>query len=208
MNPRRRRLLPILLLLFSVVAIPSIGCGGGGGGSDGGVVTPTLQAVFTESNLVQLADRVKLLQGSASGTNVTVQVVLFGPSTSSDIYGWAFDVVISNPAVVEFVAASASAGTTLTPCPGNNLALQANQQTAGGVTSVVVGLTKLGNCAGNGVPAGNNVVVSLTFKVKAAGTSTLTFGGSPSPLAVDSNLAPIGSIAFDPGAATLQGVQQ
>lgn len=207
MTHPRHRMLPILLFLFSVAAIPSIGCGGGGS-DDGGVVNPTLSAVFTESTLVELGDRVKLLQGSASGANVTTQVVLFGPTTSSDIYGWAFDVVISNPAVVEFVAASATAGTTLTPCPGNNLALQASQQTAGGVTSVVVGLTKLGNCAGNGVPAGSHVVVSLTFRVKAVGSSNLTFGGVGGPRALDSNLATIGSIAFDPGSATLQGVQQ
>jgi hypothetical protein len=139
---------------------------------------------------------------------VTTQVTLFGPSTSADIYAWAFDVVISNPNVVEFVAGSAQMGTTLTTCPGQNLALQASQQTAGGVTSVVVGLSKLGTCAGNGVPAGSHVVVSLTFRVKTTGSSSLTFGGPGGPRALDSNLAPIGSIEFDTGAATLQGVQQ
>jgi hypothetical protein len=200
-------MLPILLLSFSVAAIPAVGCGGGGSG-DGGVVTPTLTAVFTESSLVELGNRVKLQSASASGANVTLEVTLFGPSTSNDIYGWAFDVVISNPNVVEFVAGSAQAGPMLVPCPGNSLSVQATQQTANNGTSVVVGVSKLGTCAGNGVAAGSHVVVRLTFRVKAAGTSTLTFGGAASPRALDSNLATIGSIEFDAGAATLQGVQQ
>ena len=208
MTAPRTRLLPVLLCGFAIAAIPSIGCGGGGGDSDGGAVPPALTAVFSESALVELGDRVKLVQGSASGANVTTRVVLFGPSTSTDIYGWAFDVVLSNPNVVEFVGGSATAGSMLTPCAGGSLSVQASQQTAGGTTSVVVGVSKLGSCAGNGVPAGEHVVVQLTFRVKTTGSSTLTFGGSVSPRALDSNLAPIGSIEFDAGAATLQGVQQ
>lgn len=200
------RTFPIVLFLLVLAALPSIGCGGGGS-DDGGVVNPGLTAVFSESALVELGNRVKLQSASASGATVSLDVTLFGPSTSTDIFGWAFDVVISNPNVVEFVAGSAAAGSMLTPCPGNNLSVQATQQTAGNVTSVVVGVSKLGSCAGNGVAAGGHAVVRLTFRVKAAGSSSLTFGGAGGPRALDSNLATVGSIEFDGGVATLQGVQ-
>lgn len=198
---------PRLALGATALAVVA-SCGGGGGG---GTVTNPLVATFSASTAVQLADRVKLLERSTLGARVTLDVTLFGPSTSSDLFAYAFDVVISNTSVVRFVSATA-AGPALTPCPMQNVLVQASQ--APGSNRVVVGVSKSGTCAGNAVPAGNNVVVGLTFDVLAPGSSTLTFSGQVAPnnpgggpVALDSNLAVVPSVAFDTQAATLTGTQ-
>jgi hypothetical protein len=69
----------------------------------------------------------------------------------------------------------------------------------------VVGVSKLGACAGNGVAAGQAAVATLTFDVLKAGTTTLRFAAVPPPAALDSSDGTIATIAFDAAAATLTG---
>ncbi len=79
---------------------------------------------------------------------------------------------------------------------------------------VVVGVSKLGACAGNGVPADERAIVRMTFRVLEAGSSTLSLAGSPlaqrlpagEPAAFDSDRVRIDSIQFDAVAATVRAM--
>ena len=71
---------------------------------------------------------------------------------------------------------------------------------------VVVGVSKLGGPPGNGVAGASAIVVRLTFALQKEGSTTLTFGGSPSPKVLDSGGTPIGTITYDGASATLTGV--
>lgn len=195
------------LVLVAVVAAPNAGCGGGGD-NGGGPITPPLTAAFTASPTAAAADRIKLVESSKAGSRITLNVAVFGPTTSDDIYGWAFDVVIGDPSVARFVPGSANAGNALSACPGQVVEALATQGTANdGSTRVVVGVSKLGGCTGNRVNDSQATVVSLTFDVLKTGNCSLSFSGNPSPLALDSKTVPesIPSIQFDTAAATLRG---
>ena len=183
----------------------------GGGSSPPPMLPMPPSASITPSASGTGADFVRVISGASNGDVVTLEVAIGGPTTSSDIYAFAFDLVLGNPALVELLPGSALAGSALTNvgCAGNSEVL---------VTLVgdriVVGVTKLGACNGNGIPAGETAIVSLTFRVTAVGSSTVTLAGSPgnpqnpamNPTAFDSSGSVIGSISFDTAAATIRGM--
>lgn len=199
---RARRALPALALLLLAAACSSSDNNNGGGGAG-------VTAAFTPSATAAAANLVRLRAGSAGSDMVTVEVALSGVTTSADIYSFAFDLVLSDATVASYVSGSAVVGGVLVPVGPQGTSVLVSQ--AG--SRVVVGVSKTGGGAGNGVGAGEQVVVSLTFRVARVGSTNVTFAGSPSnpqnptanPAALDSGGAVIGSISFDAVAATISG---
>jgi hypothetical protein len=131
--------------------------------------------------------------GTSPGSLIQVDVKLGGPTTSSDIFAFAFDVVLSNPSVVRSVTGTvgdALTGQQLFPPPNFS------------GDRIVVGVSKAGG-TGNGIGASGATIVSLTFKMdpNTPGTTTLTFdrvtvGGTAQG-------SVISSVRFDSAAASL-----
>jgi hypothetical protein len=208
-NDRRGLHAVFAAVALSTLAASATGCGSGGGGgaeADPGasIVTPTLAASFVGSGTASTQNLVRT-SGAPAGELVTVGVVIGGPTTSADLYSFAFDLVIGDPTVASYVAGSASTGTALTPSSGQSLMVLAEQH----ADRVTVGVTKLGGGAGNGVAgSGETAVVFLVFRLLRAGTTTLTLAGSPgsAPAALDSGGEAIPSVTFDVSSATLVGI--
>jgi hypothetical protein len=200
---RVRTRVGIAALLALALVLP-FGCGGDDGG--GGVVPTNLVASVVPSGTAAAPNLVRLRASSVSGDTAVLEVVLGGPTTSSDVYAFAFDLVLSNPAIAAYVAGSAAAGTALVPTGGQSITVQAVQTG----NRVVVGITKVGGGAGNGVGAAEPAIVRLSFRVLAAGATQVTFSGSVAPqnptgapAALDSNVAIVPTIAFDGVAAAI-----
>lgn len=191
-------------LLVLVALLAGFGCGGSGGG---GGVTPLpmpnpIAASFAESGTAASPDQVRL-RGTAVGTDVVVDVVIAGATTSSDLYSFAFDLVLSDASVATYVAGSATFGSALTLGAGQTGEALASQ----GGSRITVGVSKVGGGAGNGVGATEEVVASLRFRVLKREMTTLTIEGSPPnpPAALDSTGAVIASVVFDAAAAAIGG---
>ena len=178
-----------------------------GGGDDGG---GSLGASFTASGTAATPRLIKMVQHSKSGSHVSVDVVMYGPDTTLDLYTFAFDVLIGDPTVARFVPTSEVVGNALVPFAGQSVEAIADLGTLSGggtdLSRVVVGVSKLGGGPGNGIAGASAVVVRLTFALQKAGSTTLTLGGIPSPQVLNSSGAPIGSITYDAAAATVTGV--
>lgn len=190
----------VYLVALALVALSGASCGGGGG--DGAVVNPGLTVSFTDSGTPSAPDLVRLV-GAPTGQRVAIQVVLAGPTTSDDISSFAFDVEIGDATILAFGDVQAEAGPALAT-PG---CLDPTVLAGQSGNRVVVGVAKLG-CAGNGLPAGEQSIVTLSFRVLKAGTSTLTIEGSPTtePTAFDSDTTKIDSIQFDALSATVRAM--
>ncbi|HJQ98626.1 MAG TPA: hypothetical protein VJ826_09935 [Candidatus Polarisedimenticolaceae bacterium] len=192
--------------LATMVAASLLGCGGG---NDSGGFAVT----FTPSTTATAPRLVKLVQKSKSGGRVVVQVVIYGPDASLDMFSFAFDVLIGDPNVLRFVSGSDHPGNALVPSPGTSQTVDSiaglGTLPAGGTDfgTVVVGVTKFGDGSGNGISGSSAVVVELAFDVRSAGTTTLTLAGSGGNAArvFDSNLNVIGTITFDSESASVQG---
>lgn len=171
-----------------------------------GVHTPSraVTGTFIESGTAPTPNLVRLTCRGA-GEIIAVDVALSGPTTSSDIYSFAFSVDIGDPSIVAWVGGYGP-GQVLTPIGDQNepvtvIALHDNH--------VVVAQTKLagvsGTGPGNGVGAVEAPIVTLLFRVLQAGTSSLAFAAYPSnvPSAIDSAGSPIASIQFDAATARI-----
>jgi hypothetical protein len=166
------------------------------------MVPPSLTVIFSDSGTASAPDMVRL-SGTPSGERVLVDVVLAGPTTSDDISSFAFDVEIGDTTVLAYGDVAAVAGPALFTQGCIDPTVLAGQSG----DRVVVGVAKLG-CAGNGLPAGEEAIVTLSFRVLKEGTSTLSLEGSPTqdPTAFDSNTNEIGSIQFDGLSATIRAM--
>jgi len=171
-----------------------------GGGSSPTHVAVGLQGTFAGSSTAATANTVQL-DGTPSGDLVTVSVMINGPTTNTDLYSFAFDLVLGDPTVAELESGSAVFGSALT-LSGS----QAPQVLAAQIGDrVTVGVSKVGAGAGNGIGADTETVVTLQFRMLTAGSTTLTIEGSPphDPAALDSTGAEVASVIFDAGPATL-----
>jgi hypothetical protein len=197
--------LPALAALLLFIAALATGCGGGsGGGSNPGSIFTDLSASFFDSGTEGNPNLIRMT-GSSTGNLVEVEVVIGGPTTSTDLYSFVFDLVLSKPDVAEYVDGSAILGTALTTSGNQSLQVLASQQGA----RVTVGVTKLGGGPGNGVTAaGESTVVGLVFRLLRPGTTTLTIAGSPGyePTAQDSAGGTVDSVDFDANSARLIGI--
>jgi hypothetical protein len=197
----KRGTIPELLILIASVSILfGLGCSGSHG--DSGVITPTLGASFLPSNTPAASNLIRLRGGTSADDVVNVEVVVGGPTSSSDLYGFAFDLVIADTTVVGFERATAGTALTVTGSQSRNVqaSLVGNH--------LIVGVTKLGGGAGNVIGAGEAVVVTLTLKVLKAGTSSVTFAGATAVsgcAGFDSAGQVVPSIQFDPETVSVTG---
>lgn len=188
-------------LLAAALAI-TFGCGGGGGG--GGGVT----GAFTGSGSAAASDLVRLRATTIDEDVVGVEVAIGGATTSTDLYAFAFDLVLSDATVVRYLTGSATLGSALTLSGGQTSSVQVTQTGS----RLIVGVTKMGGGAGNGVPAGESAVLGFRLQVLKTGVTTLSFAGSSSPqnptsdpAALDHDLSVVTSVRFDTAAATVTG---
>ncbi|HET9299447.1 MAG TPA: hypothetical protein VFO11_05840 [Candidatus Polarisedimenticolaceae bacterium] len=199
----RVRILVVAVLMF-------VGCGGGS--SSGDPTEAAVSAQFTPSGTASAPNLVRMTQAVVDRDLVRINVVLGGQTSSTDIYSFAFDLVLSDATVASYVAGSAQAGTALQPTGGQSIAVFANPDSAR-PNRVVVGVSKVGGGAGNGVSVGEAIVVSLVFRVLRRDVTSISFGGSSSnptspnfkPVALNSQNAVIASIDFDPAPVRLTG---
>jgi hypothetical protein len=200
---------PIAGVVLLLVIVSSGGCGSGGGS---GITGPSIVADFVESGTASAADRVRLVDGSVSDDRVTIQVTIAGPTTSGDLYAFAFDLLISDPTVAAYVPGTATFGSALVLGAGQQQAVLVSQSG----DRVVVGVSKIGGGAGsgNGIGASEESILSLTLRVLREGATDVTIVGSPGnpqnptpdPAALGSTGTLIGSVTFDPASATISGV--
>jgi hypothetical protein len=197
----------ILISALTVSALAlATGCGGDSDSGGQGIT-----ATFTPSATAAAPDRVRLERVSSSGNVVTLEVRIGGPTTSTDLFAFAFDLVLSDPTVVAYVDGSIGEGDALQQTSGvSDIVADAAQSNE----RIVIGITKLGaSGAGNGVASSSAVVVRLALRVVKTGSTTVAFGGSSSPqfpqtgvpLALDSDLDPVPSVQFDAAVATVTG---
>ena len=200
MDTKPYRAAAVGLVLLAGLVCGLAGCGSGGG-DDGGVIGDPITASFTPSGTVSSPDLVRLT-GNASNDLVTLQVVIAGQTTSVDLFAFAFDLVLSNVALVGYIDGSEEFGTALTLGAGQSGVALA-QQTADRVT---VGVTKLGG-AGNGVGPGEKTIVTLQFRVMAKGTGTIAIDTAPpaEPGAEESDGAAAPGVTFDGLPALISG---
>ena len=166
---------------------------------------PTPLGQFQSSSTPPAANRVYLVGGASSGDLVTVNVAIGGATTSTDLYSFAFDLVLGDPTVAQFVSGSADFGNALTLGAGQSYSVLASQSG----DRVIVGVSKTGGGPGNGVSVSEAVVLDLTFRVLKAGTTSIGLAGPPGgsgPVALDSGGATIGSIQFDASSAWISGI--
>jgi hypothetical protein len=183
------------LLLVAIVCAVHLGCGGKGG--DGGsVVTPPPPPTqtFRCSQSPVTIDQVAL----QCGVNLTadvwqIDVVIGSPTRSTDIDGFAFDVLF-DPTLLTYVNGSARAGNLF--FQGGLAPLVVAQTQPGEPGRLVVGIHPSGTGGGvQGTPTFNQILI---FNMKLAGEGTfdpylLRFDNHE---ALDSLDQPISSITF------------
>ncbi len=150
-------------LLFALL----LGCGSkSGDGGGGGVVTPppppTPTFRCTDSSVI--VDTVALKCGVHRTADVwEIDVVIGSPTTSTDIGGFAFDLLF-DPAILEYVPDSARAGAML--FQDGDTPLLSAQIMNGDPGRLVVGISRTGGAAGvQGMPGAYSQI--MTFSMKA-----------------------------------------
>lgn len=187
------------IFLMAVVALATTtACSSGGGGGAVGIVNnsgnPSVVAAFNGSGTAPAAESVQLA-GVAAGDQVNLSVDVGSP-VASEVRSFSFDLLIGDPAVIEYVAASATVGSGWSD-PAS-VSVQVSQQG----DRIIVGVARLGS-GGAGFPGGT--VVDLMLRVRTAGASTIGFAQNPAPTAMDGNSQPVASVQFDAQDAVIQG---
>lgn len=199
----------LISILAALLPLGSCGSGGGNGGDDGDPIPDSLGAAFSGSGMAAAPNRVRLTAGTTSGDTVAVKVAISGQTTSSDIYSFAFDLLLEDPTVAVYLNNTADFGTALILGSGQGHSVLASENG----DRVVVGVTKTGGGSGNGIGTGEKTIVTLTFRVLKEGATGVRIVGSPgnpqnptnNPAALDSTGAVIGTITFDSAAAQIRG---
>ncbi len=198
----RRGTRPLSAVLL-IAATAVVGCGGGNSNT-GGVVSRGVNASFVASTTAAGPDMVRLRSVTTSSDLVTLEVAVGGPTTSNDLYSFAFDLLLSDPTVAIYVDGSAVFGNALTLGGGQGSTVLVTQT----VDRIVIGVSKTGGGGGNGIGASEDSVVRLTLRVIDTGTTAITITGSPTnpvPTALDSAGSVVPSVVFDGGTAQLVG---
>lgn len=147
---------------FAAALLTAVGCGGDSGSS-------STHTFACSDGGVALGQQVALRCGGAAAPTERVDVILGGPASGSlTLRGFSFDVVY-DPAKVEFVP-DASYASTLFPN-----ALIAVTLAGGAQGRVVVGIQQPNGLADVTVVAGQQHVLSLSFKP----VTGVTFGPTP-----------------------------
>ncbi len=167
----------VVLLSTTIFLAPACG---------GDEPTPT-----TKFNCIEVSpadpDQIAMLCPANTEVMLSVDIVIDGPTTSSDIYGVRFDLVFDDtilafePPGIEGSFLNKNGGPTI---------LQAGTE-VGNSGRLVVAISLQGNVNGVQATAPREVVMTLGFRGVNAGNSTLAFENFE---VVDSNLTPIGSL--------------
>ncbi len=180
-----------MLSILLLIGLPLLAnCGGS---STGSVIPQTKSPVFTASGTPS-APNLVTLSGNPPipGSLIQLDVKLAGPTTSSDLFSFSFNIVLSDPSIVRSISS----------LQGDALVGQQAVVTNLTGNTLVVGVTRLGG-VGNGVGASGGTLLSLVFRTdtEKPGKTTLTFD---SPKVQDSTGAFITTINFDSQAAQLE----
>lgn len=205
MTPRMATLATRSFIVFSLCVLSVFGYGCGSSNS-----STSIGAQFTPSPTPQAPLLVKLVPVASSGALMVVQAVIYGPDTSLDMYAFAFDIKIGDPTIVRYLPGTAAEGNALTAFSGQSIVTNAAVDAAD-ASHVVIGVSKAGGGAGNGIAGAAAIIVQMTFQALKGGTTTLAITGtsatpSQPPTVLDSALAPIAGITFDASAATVTAV--
>jgi hypothetical protein len=185
-------------LTIAAFAAFGYGCGGSNNSS-------SFSASFTPSTTASAPNLIKIVPKGSASNKLVVDVILYGPTTSTDLNSFSFDVVIGDTAVLGPVPNSAMAGTALTVTAGQTIQALAAPDSSD-PSHIVVGVSKVGPGVGNGVAGSSAVVVELSFGFLKAGVSNLSIATSPAPVAIDHNGTVIGTISFDTAVGSASGV--
>ena len=145
------------------------------------------------------------LTGTPSGNTVTLEGVIGGATTSDDLVGFAFDLLLEDDQAVQYVDGSAAAGSALNP-DGMHQVEVLVEQTGDRIT---IGVARFGAGAGAGigVPSGESTILSLVLRVRERKNVRVAIVGSPPnvPAALDSAGQIVTSVWFDTAAALISG---
>lgn len=196
--PDRSKRQAVALLLFVSFGLA---CGGGSDAVNA-VLGQELTVQFAPSSTSAAAELVYLRSGAAQGETITVDIEIGGPTTSSDLYSFAFDLVLGDPSVVEYIPGSAVFGDALTIGGSQGTNVLASQSG----NRVVIGVSKTGGGPGNGITNSENTVVSVSLRILRTGTSSIVLDGPPfggSPAVLDSAGVAVPGVSFDRASATI-----
>lgn len=176
--------LPLLAatLLFAVTAIT--GCSS----STGSESSPD----FWSSGTPVAPDQVRLAGGPSISGTLTLLVQVVGPTSADDLSGFSFDLLLSDPAVADYVDGSATVGTALDPDGTSGVSIQVVHN----LQRVSVTVSRRSG-SGNGVSPGQATVLALRYRVQSSGTTAVQFAPDPAPAALDAQGVPISSISYD-----------
>ncbi len=181
-----------MLSILLLIALPHLAnCGTSTTG--GAMPPPPKDPIFTGSGTASAPNLVTLSGGEPSpGSLIPVYVKIAGPTTSSDLFSFSFNIALSDPSIVRSV----------TSMQGDALVGQQAVVTNLNGNLLVIGVSRLGG-TGNGVGASGGTLLGLVFRMDPTkpGTTTLTFDSAK---VLDHTGAPITTIQWDPAAAQIQ----
>lgn len=159
------RTLAIITTLLALVF--ALGCGGGGddsgiGGGSGGSNNLTANLIPEEPG--PGSGSVSMQPGALSGNLVVIECTV---TDANDVFGAAFDVTF-DPTTAEYVSWAAG---DLLEQGGQTVAYQVTNSAPG---RLVVGASRAGSASGS-TASGNRVVIELTFRVIAPGSSDVNW---------------------------------
>jgi len=185
------------LSLFGFLALFALDLGCKGSDS----IAP-VTASFTPSGSASTANLVRL-RGTTSGDRVTIDFTLQGPTSTNDLYSFGFDLVLSDPGVVELIPGSTRFGPALDLTGSQQGQILASQSG----NRVTIGITKVGGGGGSGVGPTEEVLGSLDFHVVQRDFTEIFIEGTPphDATALDSSGAIANNIVFDPLPSAING---
>jgi hypothetical protein len=173
--------------LLLLIAAASLACGGGGGGHHSG-------PAFTCSESAVGVDTVALVCATKISKDIwQLDVVIGGPTTSTDISGFNFDVVFDS-SDLSYVPGSAVLGTLLSQ--GGDDPLLSADPASNDPGRLIVGIHRTNQPQGVGGAGPENLVLSFCLKANmltAFGPDLVHFENAE---AVDSSGTPIAGITF------------
>jgi hypothetical protein len=167
----------------------------------------TTSAQFAASQTPPAPGLIKLAQGSVSGAQVQVDVLLHGPEPGLDLNAFRFAIKISDPSAVRFVPQSSYVQSALVAGAGQSILIDVDGTSDPSLVNVQ--MRKAGGGAGNGFTSPAVVVLRLTFEVLGTGGATLSFAGVGAfpAQALDSGGGTIDDVLFDTAGASIAGVR-
>ncbi|MFQ5719896.1 MAG: hypothetical protein ACE5IK_10155 [Acidobacteriota bacterium] len=189
-----------LAALLLILVLPACGGGGGGGGAVG---TPAPTPTLTISGTAAATGLVQFAGGrDVGGGMIEIDIVMDGDILNQDVHDFVFDILPGDPSILDTTFVSSAKGTALDP---SSTSLAASWSTNGANQVITVGFSILGVPGDNSITGTGVLICTITLKVAAVGSSSLSFIGAPNPVALDSTGAVVGAITYDTVAATVSG---